>query len=274
MIALATECSDHAPLLLKTDYSLPPYKRFRFENFWLRCEGYLQVIEEACNNPFPWSHAEVDAFRCLNVKLCNTAKVLRSWSAKHVGSVRIQLAIAKEIVYRLDWPQDFRNLAPHELVLRRKAKLCSLGLASLQRTLVRQHSHITFLVEGDANTRFFHLQACHRTRKNHIAKLRCDNVVLFKDEDLVAAAFEHFNSIMGSSGSQQNLIYLGKLLLPSVQHTLLDQCFTDEEVWQAIIDMPTDKAPGLDGFTALFYRTAWPIIKADIMRAFSCYLVA
>jgi len=25
---------------------------------------------------------------------------------------------------------------------------------------------------------------------------------------------------------------------------------------------------GLDGFTALFYRTAWPIIKADIMRAF------
>ena len=47
LIALATECSDHAPLLLKTDYSLPPYKRFRFENFWLRCEGYLQVIEEA-----------------------------------------------------------------------------------------------------------------------------------------------------------------------------------------------------------------------------------
>lgn len=39
-------------------------------------------------------------------------------------------------------------------------------------------------------------------------------------------------------------------------------------IWQAIMDMPPDKAPGPDGFTGLFYHTAWPIIKNDIMRAF------
>jgi hypothetical protein len=32
--------------------------------------------------------------------------------------------------------------------------------------------------------------------------------------------------------------------------------------------MPTDKAPGLDGFTGLFYQSAWPVIKEDIMQAF------
>ena len=31
--ALASECSDHVPLLLKTDCSLPRCLRFRFENF-------------------------------------------------------------------------------------------------------------------------------------------------------------------------------------------------------------------------------------------------
>ena len=31
--ALASECSDHAPLLLRTDCALPHFKRFRFENF-------------------------------------------------------------------------------------------------------------------------------------------------------------------------------------------------------------------------------------------------
>ena len=32
--------------------------------------------------------------------------------------------------------------------------------------------------------------------------------------------------------------------------------------------MPTNKAPGPDEFTGLFYRTAWPIIKGDIVGAF------
>ena len=83
------------------------------------------------------------------------AKALKSWSAKQIGLVQLQLAIAKEIIYRLEAAQDFRTLAPHELALCRKAKLCSLGLASLQRTLVRQRARITYLAEGDANTSFF-----------------------------------------------------------------------------------------------------------------------
>ena len=29
-----------------------------------------------------------------------------------------------------------------------------------------------------------------------------------------------------------------------------------------------DKAPGPDGFTGLFYKLTWQIIKADVMRAF------
>jgi len=87
--ALGTECSDHAPLL-KTDSSLPHCKRFRFENFWPKCEGFLRVVEEAWNAPFPWSHGEVDAFRCLDFKLRNTAKALKSWSSKSLWLVRLK----------------------------------------------------------------------------------------------------------------------------------------------------------------------------------------
>lgn len=78
LAALSTECSDHAPLVLKTNCSLPHFKRFRFENFWLNCEGYLQVVEEAWNAPFPWARTDVDAIRCLDFKLRNTAKALKS----------------------------------------------------------------------------------------------------------------------------------------------------------------------------------------------------
>ena len=63
---LSSQCSDHAPLLLKLDCSLPHFKHFRFENFWPQCAGFSQVVEEA------WHHAElgghVDAMRILDVK--------------------------------------------------------------------------------------------------------------------------------------------------------------------------------------------------------------
>ena len=41
-----------------------------------------------------------------------------------------------------------------------------------------------------------------------------------------------------------------------ILYSSLDVCFTEDEVWQAIQDMLVDKAPGPDGFTGLFYRTA------------------
>jgi hypothetical protein len=38
----------------------------------------------------------------LDYKPRNTAKALQSWSAKHLGSVRLQLAIAKVLALRFD----------------------------------------------------------------------------------------------------------------------------------------------------------------------------
>lgn len=47
----------------------------------------------------------------------------------------------------------------------------------------------------------------------------------------------------------------------------LETCFTEQEVWDAICSLPADKAPGPDGFIALFYQQCWAIIKSDVMAA-------
>jgi hypothetical protein len=67
----------------------------------------------------------------------------------------------REVILRFDSEQELRDLQPWERDLRRSLKLKVLGLASLSRTIA-QRSRISYLAEGDANTRFFHLQACHR----------------------------------------------------------------------------------------------------------------
>ncbi|WVZ69638.1 hypothetical protein U9M48_018397 [Paspalum notatum var. saurae] len=60
------------------------------------------------------------------------------------------------------------------------------------------------------------------------------------------------------------------LNLCAVEAAGLDNCFTEEEIHSAILQMPTEKAPGPDGFTGTFCRMCWPIIKSDVLRAFCC----
>lgn len=48
---------------------------------------------------------------------------------------------------------------------------------------------------------------------------------------------------------------------------LLVRPIDDEEIWSAVRSLPTDKAPGFDGFAASFYRFYWDIIKAEVKAA-------
>ena len=43
--------------------------------------------------------------------------------------------------------------------------------------------------------------------------------------------------------------------------------FSEQEVWETIKGLPSDKASGPDGFTGLFYKVCWSIIKDDVMAA-------
>lgn len=153
------------------------------------------------------------------------------------------------------------------MALRHIEKLNCLGLASLQRSIIRQRSHITYLAEGDANTKFFHLQACHKSRKNYIESVRVGDAHIVRREEKAEAFFKHFDDILGTQCNREANLDFTFLGLPVVDTSLLDVCFS-EEVWRTIQEIPVDRAQGPDGFTGLFYRTAWNIIKPDIMRAF------
>lgn len=119
---------------------------------------FIDVVALAWSAPL--FHA--DPFRLLDFKLHIVAAALKSWSSRKLGSIRFQLVLAREVILRLDVAEESRTLSVQERTLRNELKVKCLGLASLNRTIARQRSKILFLAEGDANTKFFHLQACHR----------------------------------------------------------------------------------------------------------------
>jgi hypothetical protein len=82
--------------------------------------------------------------------------MLKSWSDRTIGNIRLQLEVDKEVLHRLEQARDLRLLASHEEALRHLAQLKTLGLASLQRSVARKESRLLWLRGGDASTKFFH----------------------------------------------------------------------------------------------------------------------
>jgi hypothetical protein len=156
-----------------------------------------------------------------------------------------------------------------EVELKNSLKKHSLALASFKRTIVRSISRIQWLREGDANTRFFHIQDRHRKGKNFISRLVGDNGICTSHDDKARLIHEFYEGLLGTTLNREHTIDLQALGIPAYDLADLDVPFTEKEVWETIKHLPSDKAPGPDGFIGIFYKLCWSVIKEDIMAAMS-----
>jgi hypothetical protein len=84
--------SDHCPLILGLRDNKFGKRRFHFESFWTKIEGFHETVQAA------WDSVETGSspFLTLDMKLKVTTKRLQGWSEKRVGHVRSQFALAKK----------------------------------------------------------------------------------------------------------------------------------------------------------------------------------
>jgi len=259
---LASVVSDHSPLLLDCSPMPMLHKRFHFEDFWLRLDGFQEVVAEAWH-----SITHEDPFHRFMLRLQATARKLTSWSARSVGNIKSKMAISRELISRFDKAQEDRILTPDENQLRKQLKVSYLGLASLERTIARQRARLANLKDGDANTAFYHRQCTYRQQRKRIFSISVGTQVLTDHADMAEAAYHHYDALLGTAISRDHTLELSPLI---EQHNLhdLETPFGLEEIWEAVKSLPARKAPGPDGFTAEFLRACWNIIKHDISAVF------
>jgi hypothetical protein len=182
----ASDDSDHCPLVLGLNDNHPGKRRFHFECFWPKFEGFHEAVHSAWNS--------VQATQCpletLSLKFKATARGLQSWSDKRVENLKSQLEMAREIIHQFEIARDNRQLSELEMWLLSNLKKHSLALSSLLRTVARVRSSIKWLRSGDANTSLFHLHARHRKRKNFIGKLK-NGVQVTRRESRGVVGFLH-----------------------------------------------------------------------------------
>ena len=143
----------------------------------------------------------------------------------------------------------------------------SLGLAAIQRARARQHSRLTWIRKGDTNTKFFQLHANARHKKNYISTIQSDEGLAVTQQDKSKAALEFFSNAVGSRMPRGRAINWEQLGYSPHNLDDLDTPFTEEELLNTIRSLPSEKAPGPDGFIGVFYKKCWEIIKDDFYVA-------
>lgn len=264
---LSSDASDHAPLFLVLNSEPWARPRFRFDNHWIRIQGFMGVVSAA------WAAPTTNLYACrtIDIKLRALARALRSWRATHVGDIKLQLAAARVVIYEFDTAQESRALSTGEIELRRELKAKVLGLASLERSMARQRARLRSLREGDACTKYFHLQACHRRRKNYLFAISHGGQTFTEDEAKAGIVFSFYDGLLGTSFTRLHRINLALLNIPTLQLDHLVVPFTEEEISRVVADSPSDRAPGPDGFSGAFFKVAWTIVGADINSVFEAF---
>lgn len=64
------------------------------------------------------------------------------------------------------------------------------------------------------------------------------------DEQKAEAFFNHFDGLLSSPGRREAKLDFSALGIPTLGDVHLDYCFSEDEVWRTILEVPPDKPQG------------------------------
>ena len=133
----------------------------------------------------------------------------------------------------------------------------------------RQRSRIQWLAKGDSNTKFFHLKANGRCRRNRITELRRDDGTMCTDEEEIGSmATSFYKNVYDSEptvGMEEVLSHIPKKVDDSM-NAMLTAVYTEKEVKEAQFQMYPTKAPVPDGFPAHFFQQNWGVCGDEVTK--------
>jgi hypothetical protein len=173
---------------------------------------------------------------------------------------------------RLDKKGESTRLLPHEVDIKHCLNVWLIQMLREEEIRWYQRSKANNLLQGDNNTKYFHMVVNGKNRKSWIFQLEEGDRIIKGNEPLKSYITDYYKSLFGLSDGGQffrdNDRRSDIIQISQEDNEKLTTSFTEQEVKEAIFQMKHNKAPGPDGFPVEFYQIFWEIIKGDLMALF------
>ncbi|WVZ86073.1 hypothetical protein U9M48_032914 [Paspalum notatum var. saurae] len=265
--SLTRSTSDHVPLKITINTSVPKSRIFCFENSWKIKLGFQDMVGAAwCLHDPP-----ENAAASLSLRLKRVRSHSKAWCWRLTSSGQREKD-CKLVIRFLDVVEECRSLSPSELILR-SVVASSLSRAVEEKILHwRQRSKVSVALEGDENSRFFHACASSRLRQNKIQSLEHDDVILTTHSQKERLLLDFYTNLLGSARETAwnfDLRDLYPARVPGLDS--LDIAFTRGEIEAVFKHLDCNSSPGPDGFGPSFYRCTWTCTGPTLVELFESF---
>ncbi|XP_058770393.1 uncharacterized protein LOC131644024 [Vicia villosa] len=259
--------SDHFPIIF--EFVLREDKvasSFKFLQTWAsdpRCEEVIYVV---------WKTRVVGCpMFILQRKLQILKSRLKEWNKSTFGNINDNVKKAEDGL-NLIQAKILENGPSDALDTIERGAQAELDIA-LQREEIfwKEKAHVKWKVDGDRNTRFFHRIAKIRQSTKKISCLRVDGYLITDRDRIAEHVVSYYTNLFNNNLSvlQDNSLIDEVIphLLNQENNTELTKLPSMEEVYNAVMSLDKDSAPGPDGFSGFFFQKYWSIIKEEVLAA-------
>jgi hypothetical protein len=221
--------------------------------------GFIDCVKDSWCTPSNKTHCSAiiaDKFKFLRHSL-------KKW---HMSLSKLKLLIQKcnQVILLMDSLEENRPLYTAEFNFRDIVKLHLEDLLLIECKYWRKRCTIRWVKMSEDNTKFFHAMASQRMRRNTISVLKAADGRMVSDHDEMAGLlWSEYKERLGTSVPINMQFDLDRLITRVTGLDELTTPFLKEEIDLVIKEMPSDRAPGPDGFNGMFLKKCWNIVKDD-----------